>query len=254
MAIAAVEYATRYAWPAIEEQQRSYGILRFAHGYTRRANSLALYDVPSSGYDDLVAECESFFASREQPAMIRVPHIPEMAELDSCLDARGYATEAPSLVMIHRLNDVKTGSNTVRRVDRKTWLDNYYALSGNSVSQRNLHEQLINRIKSETNYAVIESPQGDPTSCALAIHCDGVVGIHNVATSMAFRRQHWASYLVAALLEWGREVGASHAYLQVEKANKAAIKLYRKCGFIRLYYYSYRVKKVIDKLEREGSR
>jgi hypothetical protein len=63
-AVEAVEKANRFAWPAIEEQVTSYGVLRFAHGYTRRANSLTLFDSSLVSYDELVADCETFFASR----------------------------------------------------------------------------------------------------------------------------------------------------------------------------------------------
>jgi hypothetical protein len=75
-AVEAVEKANRFAWPAIEEQVTSYGVLRFAHGYTRRANSLTLFDSSLVSYDELVADCETFFASRSQPVMIRVPCLP----------------------------------------------------------------------------------------------------------------------------------------------------------------------------------
>jgi len=251
MNYAAVENAAHNAWPAIEEQQMPYGILRFAHGYTRRANSLALFDAETADYETLLADCETFFADRAQPAMIRVPGLPFLSGLDRFLSTKGYIAEAPSLVMVQQLNDQPAVSIAARRLDRTSWLDNYYSISGKSVLERCNHEQLISRIESEIFFAVIDNEQGIPACCALAINYNGVVGIYNVATAPSFRRQQWASVLMTALLDWGRSAGASYAYLQVEESNLPAVSLYRKAGFSELYRYCYRVKKETDRLSLE---
>jgi len=252
MKFAAVENAAWYAWPAIEEQQKPYGILRYAHGYTRRANSLTLFNSSAADYKNLVADCEEFFATRSQPVMIRIPRLPALSGLDRFLQINGYTTEAPSMVMVRHLNDRHTVSLKPQRLDRDSWLDSYCTISGQSTGERHNHQQLIGRIESETFYAALENSQGMPACCALAILYKGVIGIYNVATAASFRRQQYASHLITALLDWGREVGASNAYLQVEESNLPAIKLYRKAGFSRLYRYSYRVKKATDETGRGG--
>ncbi len=44
------------------------------------------------------------------------------------------------------------------------------------------------------------------------------------------------------MLEWGRNHGATQAYVQVETKNHRAINLYNKLGFIEAYQYFYRLK------------
>jgi len=51
--------------------------------------------------------------------------------------------------------------------------------------------------------------------------------------------------LVAYLLAWGLEEGATRAFLQVDKANAAAIAVYRKFGFEPAYTYWHRVQPAV---------
>jgi ribosomal protein S18 acetylase RimI-like enzyme len=246
MYFAAVEKAARFAWPAIEEQITSYGVLRFAHGYTRRANSLTLFSSSKVDHDELVVDCERFFDSRSQPAMIRVPCLPAMSRLDSFLSINGYAVESPSMVMAHSLSDCRRVPQKLRPLDKESWLDRFYAISGQPETQRDSHRKLIERIGGETCFVVLDADDGTPACCALAILYQGAVGIYNVATAPWCRRQQYASRMIRGLLGWGKSMGAISAYLQVEEANLPAVCLYRKLGFSMLYRYRYRVKGLLD--------
>ena len=254
MNFAAVEQATRYAWPAVEEQPMPYGILRFANGYTRRANSLVLSGSSASDFDCLRDDCEAFFSARSQPVMIRVPSLPSMSGLDSFLEINGYASEAPSMVMARTLSTGWGASPVARRLDRESWLDTFYTISGQPLGDRGNHQQLISQIEADAYYTTLDNVQGLPACCALAIHYHGVIGIYNVATAAMCRRQQFATQLLSALLKLGSEVGASYAYLQVEDSNLSAINLYEKLGFRELYRYRYRVKKTADEGCREKVR
>ena len=56
---------------------------------------------------------------------------------------------------------------------------------------------------------------------------DGLAGIFSMATSPDMRRRGVASALLASLLTWAWEHGASHAYLQVDSQNHPALAAYR---------------------------
>ncbi len=250
MHIPLVERAARFSWPAIEEQVMSYGVLRFAHGFTRRANSLTLYGSLPPDHAELVADCEIFFYSRSQPVSVRVPCLPGMSRLDSFLETNGYAVESPSRVMVRPLTGSRTVSPILRLSDKEAWLDIYYRISGQPTDQKAYHQKLIDRIGSETFFAVLYKESGAPACCALAIHYQGAIGIHNVATAPSCRRQHYASSLLESVLAWGADTGADYAYLQVEEANLPAVSLYEKLNFNTLYHYLYRVKEVSKHYER----
>ncbi|NJK55561.1 MAG: GNAT family N-acetyltransferase [Pleurocapsa sp. SU_5_0] len=56
------------------------------------------------------------------------------------------------------------------------------------------------------------------------------------------RRRGYATQLMAAMTDWGRNRGATKVYLQVETANQPGINFYNKLGFTEAYQYFYRIK------------
>ena len=70
---------------------------------------------------------------------------------------------------------------------------------------------------------------------------NGHVGIFTMRTAEKSRGKGYASLLLAHLLAWGQRQGARGAFLQVDQANEAAIKLYRRFGFRPRYRYWQRL-------------
>jgi ribosomal protein S18 acetylase RimI-like enzyme len=68
---------------------------------------------------------------------------------------------------------------------------------------------------------------------------DGLIGLYQIATEISLRRMGYAKALVSALMQWGADKGAGHAYLQVEAGNAAARPLYASLGFQTHYSYDY---------------
>ena len=62
----------------------------------------------------------------------------------------------------------------------------------------------------------------------------------DIVTRESDRRRGHARNVVASLLGVARELGARHAYLQVQAANESARRLYRQFGFEERYVYWYR--------------
>jgi ribosomal protein S18 acetylase RimI-like enzyme len=65
-------------------------------------------------------------------------------------------------------------------------------------------------------------------------------GVTSVDVAPAARRQGIGSAVMAALLGWAEEQGASSTYLQVRAANPAALKLYDALGYVTHHPYCYR--------------
>ena len=54
------------------------------------------------------------------------------------------------------------------------------------------------------------------------------------------RRRGLAGAILGALADWGQQLGAHTAYLQVEEDNPNAQRLYARTGFETVYGYHYR--------------
>ena len=57
------------------------------------------------------------------------------------------------------------------------------------------------------------------------------------------RRVGVASALLSQAVEWARNQGGTHIYLQVEKNNHGAIALYKKLSFSKWFSYIYMTKR-----------
>jgi GNAT superfamily N-acetyltransferase len=235
-----IEHAARHAWPSIEEKKLPYGLLRFAHGYTKRANSMNLFGNVFVNNVELVEQCEKFFGRRHQPVIVRVPSFSTTSKVDNHLKDCGYAMTSPSRVMTSVLGKACASPIKPLHLDVNAWLDVYYEISNGGLSQREIHLHLLRRIQGSPFYACLESESGDPVCCAIAILFNNIVGIYSVATNPAYKRRQYATLMLSALLAWGRARRATHAFLQVDENNEAAISLYNKVGFKTFYRYWYR--------------
>jgi len=63
-----------------------------------------------------------------------------------------------------------------------------------------------------------------------------------MATDPSLRRRGLGRRVVAAVLRWGRDMGATTGCLQVSPDNDPAIGLYSQFGFREAYQYHYFVK------------
>ncbi|MEX2468315.1 MAG: hypothetical protein WD396_01030 [Pseudohongiellaceae bacterium] len=72
MDIEQLEEAARDAWPALQEYQGSTGVMRFAAGVSRRANSMTPVRAREFCPESLMREAEDFYGAFRLPAIVRV--------------------------------------------------------------------------------------------------------------------------------------------------------------------------------------
>jgi N-acetylglutamate synthase len=73
-----------------------------------------------------------------------------------------------------------------------------------------------------------------------AVADTGWVGVFNMATRPAARGRGAAHEVLAALTDWAATRDADGMYLQVERDNAPAVRLYERAGFAELRGYHYR--------------
>ncbi len=101
-------------------------------------------------------------------------------------------------------------------------------------------------LRSVDHSGVVLTVDGATVSAAIpgvaqgvAAYADDWVGFRGIEVDPAHRRQGLARVVMAALLEWGAELGATTAYLQVLGHNEPALALYGSMGFATHHAYAY---------------
>jgi GNAT superfamily N-acetyltransferase len=237
-----IEEASLNAWPALRQTLLDGWLLRFSHGFTKRANSIVpLYPVLEP-MEDKVRHCENLYARERLKTIFRLTSLHDTQALDAYLDARGYEQIDPTEVLTASLGELSlpTAPVRIRYLPREQWLEAYAALTGMPETASQLHGAILKGIQNECAYAVIDSANG-PVACGLAVLEQRLMGLFDIYTDAEHRGQGHAEVLVGELLAWGRSRAAETAYLQMVASNRAARGLYAKFGFSVAYEYWYRV-------------
>lgn len=219
-------------------------ILRFSKGYTKRANSVQPIYLSSEDVGEKIRICEEAYASRGLDVVFKVtPHI-YPSNLDELLDAKGYNKASPTSIQVLNLDKVQgIGLGNIEFESHVTemWNDEFYRLSGKDVSTKSIHFNMLNQIIPTKFFALI-SLNGENIACGLGVLENSFIGLFDIVVDKGHRNMGYGKKLVLSLLNLGKNNGAKQAYLQVEKNNEPALKLYSGMGFKEIYEYWYRVK------------
>jgi len=91
-------------------------------------------------------------------------------------------------------------------------------------------------------HALLARVDGRTIACCQVAIDDGLAGIYDMMTVDDCRGRGLGTAVLRALLQWAKERGAMHAFLQVNADNEAALAVYRRFGFATTYTYHYRAR------------
>ena len=238
-----IEETTLNAWPCLQQLLYDGWLLRFARGYTRRANSVNPIYPGTLDAAAKISRCEQIYHRRRLPPIFKITPFVQPANLDDVLAARGYQQDAlTSVQWLDLENIVAPTANPVRQwpTPNDEWIHTYVQL--NQVSNSNIPalSEILQSIAADTNFMILW-PQQRPVSCGLAVREGHYVGLFDIVTDPRQRTKGFGTDLVLNLLAWSKQRGAKKAYLQVMLDNEPALRLYKKLGFTEIYRYWYRV-------------
>lgn len=228
------------AWPALQTLVVDGWLLRFADGYTKRANSANAWRPGATPVGDIVSTAETLYRARGLRPIFRLsPLAPP--ETDLLLARHGYrlfdetSVQRATIVAGAPLAGVEIGDTP-----SPDWLAAYAAATGLAPRDLATLGRMLALCHLPCAFAAIRDG-GMPVALGYAVRERGHVGLFDIVTAPAQRRRGFARRIVQALTAWGAAHGASRAYLQVILGNAPALSLYAQLGFAEAYRYHYRV-------------
>lgn len=243
--------------PCLEEEAYDGWLLRFAEGYTKRANSVSVIGESAVGLAEKIRYCEEAYKNQGLPVVYKIT--PVAAELDELLKAEGYVavdkTNVMTVDLTKKAGPATKGNRhgtrnangeeelfvTVEEKFTEAW--QYYYFTFNKVSPsfvptaKKIQAKISNPLLCATVYLDKKA-----IACGLGVMEQGYVGLLDIVVKEEYRGCGFGKVLCQTLLEKGKEKGASAGYLQVVDSNEVAKKLYKSLEFEDVYSYWYRIK------------
>ena len=242
--IRTIEEASLNALPSLQQVLYDGWILRFAEGYTKRANSVTPLYPSSRDLIQKIHRCEEIYRRFKLKPTFRLTDIFE-SDLDRTLEQLGYTKQDNVSVRVKDLTNNDISNNTlfptIAYELSQEWLDHYVHAIDLPIQYWNTLSTMLEIIPNPTCYAWLKDRHRF-CSCGLGVLENNYLGLFFIATAKKQRGKGYARQLICALLDWGKHNGATQAYIQVETENQAGINLYNKLGFAEIYQYFYRLK------------
>lgn len=240
-----IETLSYKALPALERRYYDGWLIRYANGYTKRANSVNPIYESEIDVDRKLDFCESFFTNKQLPVTFKMTDYTQPLDLDDVLAARQYRKIGETAVYTMPVFNQSPPQANVQITSHlmPQWLNAFMSLNTIHPDHHVTFERMMELIPQTCSRGYVSLLQDDSVvGVALGVLDEGWLGIFDVFVQPSHRGNGYGRAVVEALLAWGVLQGAERAYLQVQMDNTIALQLYRSLGFSEQYRYWYRVK------------
>ena len=200
-------------------------------------------DVDRAELDRRIAIAERFYAESGSVTRFQICPGACPADLDDVLAERGYRWGHPMSLQAACIDEIRAPAPVGLRLEldpapTTAWFDAWYAVHGHG-SDPDDERAMLGRVTQPSAYASVID--GDRIVAVGRATADaGWVGVFGMATLAEARGRGAGRGVLAALAGWARSQAADGLYLQVERDNAAARRLYERAGFTELSGYHYR--------------
>jgi ribosomal protein S18 acetylase RimI-like enzyme len=193
-----------------------------------------------------VVRAEEFYAGHGVAARFQISPGACPEGLDTLLAERGYRREclmslqAASIASV--LEQARAASTLRVRVDdrpTRAWFEVWQSVHGHGGDSR-AEWDLLDRVTRPCAYASAMIGD-DAVAVGRAVADTGWAGVFGMATLPEARGKGLARNVLAALADWAGAHQADRVYLQVERENIPALRLYERMGFGEICGYHYRI-------------
>ncbi|HET7730276.1 MAG TPA: GNAT family N-acetyltransferase [Usitatibacter sp.] len=214
-------------------------LLRLLPGKAKRARSVNPVYASTLQLETKLAYCERLYRQAGLPALFRITPFTQPPDLDAELARRGYGRFDDTAVESCDIDPHRLGGERARALGLADWVEAIGALRGSPEAHRRTHLARLQGMPLQLRAVALESG-GRIVATGLTMVEDDCAGLFDIVTDPAQRRHGHARNIVASLLREAWDLGARHAYLQVQVGNEGARALYRQFGFAERYLYWYR--------------
>ena len=246
MQITAIEELSLNAWPADQSMLYDGWVLRFADGYTKRANSVNPLYASTFDLEEKIAFCESIYPEQKLDVVFKLTSASCPNNLDDVLSTMGYKIDSPTSVRLLELKSsaVKLAAEAEWKESLSDqWLDAFCRMSAVEDRRRESLRRILLNILPGRCFASLMVDE-KIIAAGLGVLQAGYIGLFDIIVDQKFRGRGFGRQIVESILSWGKQNGAQHSYLQVMLNNPSALRLYSKIGFVEKYQYWYRIKPV----------
>ncbi len=222
-------------------------LVRLSPGKAKRARCIQAVAPGRLGIDDKLALCLPLFDEAGLQPLVRITPFSQPQGLDRQLEARGMVQVDDTRVMaLASLDDLARGRIDLGAVVAiepaapATFAEWIGLARGSSPAERRAHAERIGRPAVPRHGVLARDRHGEIVAAGQVVIDGDVAGIYDVFTTEAARGRGHAERLCRQLLAWSAQRGARIGYLQVDAANEAARRIYRRLGFADAYTYYYR--------------
>ena len=243
------------SWPAATTTFDGTWAVRLTAGNpSKRQNSVNPLDPgDTTRLDERIERAAARFRAFGRPPTFSLSPLAPPS-LDVRLAARGWRKHGASVVMLAGLDamDLQAGLDTVPLADTGRWLDAQVRLGAFPAERRpgvaetlasiRPHAQGTNPVgtRDAPVQLYLAEEDGEPVAALALVRFGPLAGLFQIVTDPRRRREGHARRLVASALVNAAREGATQAWLQVERANTAALALYGSMGLELVYGYHYR--------------
>lgn len=226
------------AWPAAVRKDMDGWVLRHSGGISRRADSVAPFAVNGAVPDleERLAAVENAYRAVGTPPRFQISPAAAPEGLDGVLAARGYEVEAPVYLMTRATGpDGRPGADVRLSGEADAaWWALYVEGFGRDA------RDIVAGARERPVFAHVADRDGTLRAIGLGVEGGDFLGIFAMYTRPAERGHGLGAAVIEAFAAEAVANRRGTLYLQVERKNLDAIRLYTRLGFETAYAYHYR--------------
>ena len=238
------------AFPALQTVMYDGWSVRFGGGFTYRVNCANPMYPESLPLQEKLDYVENLYRNSGLSKSIFKLHegmdLNVMLSCEQKLTKMGYGTERVGNIFLCDLGAFDKQPKVEVRVESVMtgeWLQGFLTMNGTAPVQQKAAEAMLRNI----HYPILAASiweDGKMVACGLGVAERGYVGLYDIYVDASCRRRGLGGDICTAIMNAGKDMGCTMAYLQVLADNHGARALYRGLGYTESYEYWFRTKEL----------